>query len=241
MKQIEDIFSKNESKEKNRKSPNSKTPIIIDTREKQSLVASFLLEKNANIKFETLQIADYLIESSKNKQDKTIAIERKSYSDFISSMISKRLFIQLKELKKYPNNILIIEGRNMQYKEDEDNKIENKNLENAARGMILSIITEFQIPIIFTKDEEETSEFLLLLAKRQEKPSIEISLRPSKTLKTKQEKKQYILEGFPGIGPKTAKNLLKKFKSIKNIINSSEEELKEILRTKTQDFQNLLD
>jgi len=34
-----------------------------------------------------------------------------------------------------------------------------------------------------------------------------------------------ILEGFPGIGPSTAKALLKKFKTIKAIINANEKDL----------------
>jgi len=52
---------------------------------------------------------------------------------------------------------------------------------------------------------------------------------------------QFILEGFPGIGPTTAKKLLKKFKSIKKIINASEEELKEILGKKTETFLKIID
>ncbi|MEI6058984.1 MAG: ERCC4 domain-containing protein [archaeon] len=233
-KQIENIFSKKESREKNSKkqkhsSQISKTEIIIDTREKQSLVAANLTQKGAHIKFETLEIADYLIENGKKD---TIAIERKTFSDFISSMINKRLFMQLNEIKKYPKYILLIEGKR---------EIENKNLENASKGMILSIITEFKVPIIFTEDEEETATFILLLAKRQEKKDQEISMRPSKSNLSLKERKQFILEGFPGIGPTTAKQLLKKYKSLKNIFNASEEELKEILKSKAEDFQKYLD
>ena len=40
---------------------------------------------------------------------------------------------------------------------------------------------------------------------------------------------QVILEGFPGIGPKTSKKLLKEFKTIQNVVNASEEDLKRIL------------
>ena len=119
-------------------------------------------------------------------------------------------------------------------------RIENKNFENASRGMILSIITEFQVPIIFTEDEEDTAKFILLLAKRQEKPSREISIRPSKSNLSLKERKQFILEGFPGIGPTIAKQLLKKYGSLRKIINSEKEELKEILKTKTEDFQKYI-
>ncbi len=207
-KPVQDIFS---SKEILRK-PLNKNSIIIDTREKQSLVASELINKNVCVKFEHLEIADYLIGD--------IAIERKTLSDFINSMINKRIQMQLKELKKYPKQFLIIEGFDFDYR-DFTNK-------NALRGFVLSIILDFQVPIIYTKNEQETAEFLILLTKKQEKSKQEISLRPSKTLKTIEEQKQFILEGFPGIGPTIAKKLLEKFQTLENTFNASEQELNSI-------------
>ena len=49
--------------------------------------------------------------------------------------------------------------------------------------------------------------------------------------------KQFIIEGFPGIGPMNAKKLLERFKTIKEIVNASEEELKEILGKKSEVFK----
>ncbi len=214
------IFTKKSNQEKQNK---PKTEIIIDNREKQSLVASYL-SKEANIKFEQLGIADYLIGD--------IAIERKSYSDFIHSMINKRLISQLIEIKKYPSCFLIIEGRELK---------ESENLENASRGMILSAILKFQIPIIFSKNEQDTAKFILLLAKKIDKPEQEPALRYMPSSMSKEEQKQFILEGFPDIGPKTAKKLLEKFKTIKNIINAPEEELKEILTFRYEKFKKVLE
>ena len=217
MKPIENIFSKKPEK----KIPQAK--IIIDTREKQSLVASFLVEKKANIEFELLEIADYLIED--------IAIERKTFSDFISSMINKRLIKQLTEIKKYPRHFLIIEGK----------AETSKNLMKAANGMILAIITQFQIPIIFTENESETADTLIMLAKQLEKPKQELSLRYTPSGLTEEQQKQFILEGFSDIGPVTSKKLLEKFKTIKKIINASDEELKQVLGAKFDKFRKLLD
>jgi len=203
----------------------NKTKIIIDTREKQSLVASYLLEQNANIKFEKLEIADYLI--------KDTAIERKTFSDFISSMLNKRLFTQLTEIKKYPHYFIIIEGKETEH-----------SLDKPTKGMILSIITQYEIPIIFTASEQETAEYLLLLAKKQDKTKIQLSLRPSKSNLSPEQQKQFILEGFPGIGPTTAKQLLEKHKTLKQIFSLTEEELKQINKfdiNKIKRFKNLLE
>jgi len=66
-----------------------------------------------------------------------------------------------------------------------------------------------------------------------------LSIRASRILKTPQERIQFILEGFPNIGPTKAKALLKKFKSLKNIINAEEQDLQPILGKKTKDFKDL--
>ena len=86
------IFSKKPIKEKKTKR------IIVDNREKNSLVVSELISQGNKIEFKQLEIADYIIGE--------IAIERKTISDFISSMLNKRLFIQLKNLQQYEKSLL---------------------------------------------------------------------------------------------------------------------------------------
>ncbi|MFH0711625.1 MAG: ERCC4 domain-containing protein [archaeon] len=210
--QIENIFSKTKP-QKEPTCPNPKIPIIIDTREKQSLISANLVEKKANIQFEKLEIGDYLV-------GETI-IERKTFQDLVGSMINKRLFDQIHEIKKYPKHFLIIENFYYNY-----NKFNIH--ENAIRGMLLSIATDFQVPIIFTENEEDTSKFLILLAKRYEKPNIQNAIRQTKTQKTIEQQKEFILEGFPEIGPTAAKKLLENFSNLKQIFNTTEKELKQI-------------
>jgi len=224
-KQINNIFSKTKP-QKEPECPNPKTPIIVDTREKQSLITANLIEKKANIKHEQLEIGDYLIQDT--------IIERKTFSDFVSSILDKRIFSQLKEIKKYPNHILILEGFYYNYEEFNVHK-------NAIRGMLLSIALDYKVPIIYTEDEEDTANFLILTAKRYERPRPNIGLRPSKTFRTEEEQKQFILEGFPGIGPAAAINLLDKFPTLQNIFNSTEKELQTILdKNKLDKFLSLL-
>mgnify|MGYP001607645380 CR=1 FL=1 len=220
------IFKKSERK---KSSKEEKPRIIADIHEKNSLVIANIVEKNILVDFQSLKVGDFAIGN--------ILIERKSFSDFISSMISKRLIDQLKQLKQSKNPVLILE----KYKELENlSEKESKLNPNSIRGFILSIIHDWQIPIIFTKDEEETASYLILLAKRQLKSPSEISLH-SRIPKTKNEQKQYILESFPNIGPKTAKKLIERFSSIKNTINASEQELEEILKSKTKYFKEITD
>jgi len=213
------IFSKKQLKEK------TKVKIIVDNRERNSLVASELSSLGFKIEFKQLPVADYLVNN--------VAVERKTISDFKSSIINKRIINQLQELKQYPKHLLILEGI------QEEDIYQGTIHENAFRGFLLSVALEFQVPIIFTQNEKDTARYLSVLAKKKEKK--EIAIRASKIHLTKPERLQFILEGFPNIGPTKAKKLIKKFKSIKNIINANEIELQEILGSRTAEFKKLID
>ena len=222
-KQFLDIFSKKKIKKES-----VKEKIIIDYREKNSLVASEIVHLGLDIEFRELKVADYIV--------KDTAIERKTVSDFISSMINRRLFNQLEELQQYENRLLIIEGIYEQELYSDSNEIGGIN-SNAIRGLLLSILLKYKTPIIFAKNYEDTAKFILVLSKKKTK---DIPLNVKKKSLNKKERMQFIIEGFPGIGPKTSKKLLKKFGTIKNLVNASEDELKEILGKKSGIFKKIL-
>ena len=197
--------------------------VVADIHEKNSLIISELeSSKEIDLEVKSLKIGDYLIGNT--------IIERKTTSDFVNSMINKRLIQQLNQMKKYKQQMLIIEG-------DFESLYRLKN-SNSVRGFILSLSQ--QIPIIFTQDNEDTAKYLITLAKQQLKPKIEFTLH-SRIPKTIKEQKQYVLEAFPGIGPKSAKKLLKEFKTLTNTLNASFENLEKILKSKARNFKKLLD
>ncbi len=202
----------------NRKEQTRKLKIIVDRREKNSLVPSELMKLGMEAEFKHLEVGDYIVNNW--------IVERKTLSDLQSSIINKRIFTQLNNLQ-FTKSLLILEGSS-------DLIIH----ENAIRGFLLALVTEFKVPFIITKDEKDTARFLYLLAKKTE--GKEISLRQARIFKTKEEQKQFILEGFPYVGPVKAKALIKRFSSINNIVNASEEELKEILGKQAKDFISLI-
>ena len=77
------------SKEKEGK---DKPKIIVDNRERNSLVPSELVNMGFQIEFTQLNVADYIINN--------VAIERKTVSDLKSSIINKRIFSQMQEIKQ---------------------------------------------------------------------------------------------------------------------------------------------
>ena len=226
-KTIFKIFAKSKKK---KKKPFVKPKAIIDYREKNSLVGSELISLGLEIEFKELKVADYIV--------KDVAIERKTVNDFISSMKNKRLLKQLEELQQYKNKLLIIEGI-----DEQDLYTDSKDWTgmhpNAIRGFLLSILLKYNVPIIFTKNYKDTAKFISVLSRKQTKK--EASLNVTKKTLNKKEQLQFIVEGFPGIGPTTAKKLFKEFKSIKNIINASEEELKNIIGKKSEVVKQIID
>ena len=222
--QLLDIFSK---KKENPKAEEPKEKIIIDYREKNSLVYSYLMKQGFEVEFKELKIGDYIL--------KDVVIERKTVSDFISSMINHRLTNQIEELQQYENKLLIIEGISEQDLYREDNVGVHPN---AIRGFLLSILLKEKIPIIFSKNAEDTAKFINVLSKRKDR---EINLNAKKKTLNKKEQLQLIIEGFPGVGPKKAKKLLKKFGSIQNIILSSTEDLKDILGIQGESIKEIME
>lgn len=205
------------------KKETQKSKIIIDYREKNSMIPTNLKKMDLNIEFRELKVADYIINN--------IAIERKTIDDFLSSMKNKRLVNQLEGLQQYQDRLLIIEG--LEHQELYDDNQKGGIHPNAIRGFILSISLKYKTPIIFTKHQKDTAKFIYILSRKKEK---ENSLNVQKKSLNKKEQIQFILEGFPGIGPSTAKKLISKLKTMKNIFNATQEELKKIIGKKAEIF-----
>lgn len=224
MKEIFNIFSPASRGLKNKKSK-SDGRVIMDYREKNSLVYPSLVNLGISAEIRELRVADYLVND--------VAIERKTVSDFISSMINRRLLTQLESMKQYKNRILMIEGIDEQELYSEARHLEGGMHPNSVRGFLISISLKYRTPILFTKDAEDTAKFISVLAKRKPR---ELSLNVSRKSLNKKERMQFVLESFPGIGPKSARKLLEKFKSLRHVLNASKSELEEVIGKKAEIF-----
>lgn len=195
--------------------------IIIDNREPKELIRE--LAKDLEIEIKQLSTADIILQS-KNKLGKeiTIGCERKTLNDFLNSIIDKRILQQLICLKEnFHVPILIIEGKENIY-------TIRKFHPNAIRGMLASIAIDFQIPILQTKNYRDTASLIKVIARRIEKPTSIISSLKKRKPPTLKELQEYIIGSLPGIGPTLSVALLKRFKSVKKIINTSKKELQKI-------------
>lgn len=196
--------------------------IIVDYREDKNIVKE-LYKHKIDVEIKSLIYADFVMQVKDiNGNVKDLGIERKRINDFLNSIIDKRILQQLISLKEnFPLQLLIIEG--------EENIYSLRDFHpNSIRGMLSSIAIDYQIPILYTKNYRDTSAYLALIAKRLEKPKRHISLVSKRKPLTLKEQQEYIIESLPTIGPTLAKSLLKKFKSVKNVINAKEDKLKKV-------------
>ena len=196
--------------------PGEDIKIFADSREKGSPVIKELVEFGVKIDLQRLETADYILSSR-------CAVEFKTVTDFVDSIVDGRLLSQIKAMKNnFERPLLIIEGT-------EDIYSVRKVHANAIRGMLSTIAVSYGVPIIQTKNFRETASLLLITAKReQDESGADFSMHGDRKPTTTREQQEYIVSSFPGVGATLAKPLLKKFKSIKNIVNAKEEKLKEV-------------
>ncbi|MFH0817303.1 MAG: ERCC4 domain-containing protein [Candidatus Micrarchaeota archaeon] len=186
--------------------------IYMDDRESESLKER-LAKLGATVEKKRLEVGDFIL------SERVIA-ERKTRNDFESSIIDGRLFAQAARMKgQFERAIIIVEGESF----------EERVKRSALLGALASIMVDYGIPVMFTRDLGGTAEFLFAVAKREQLgEKREIRLLGERKAKTLPEQQQLIIECLPGVGPKRAKELLTYFYSVENVINATEAELFEI-------------
>ena len=193
-----------------------KIKIYVDHREKGSGVIKALVDMDVEIQLEQLQKADFVL-------SKRVGVEFKTVHDFIESIIDGRLLVQIKDLKVgFERPIIIIEGQEDLY------SVRNVH-ENAIRGMLGTIAVGYGIPVLRTKNPKDTAGLLYVIAKKeQEDKDSHFSPHGEKKEMSIKQWQEFIVSSLPGVGGTLAKPLLKKFKSIKKLINASEDRLQKV-------------
>lgn len=191
----------------------NKIKVLVDDRERE--LVEFLNSLDVEHDVERLEVGDIIINGE-------VVIERKTSADFITSLLDGRLFGQIKAMNEnFEKPLIIIEGSS-------NEMFALRNIHrNALLGLQVSIALKSRIPIMFSKDITETANIIKIIVKQIENPA-EQKLRIKKPQMTEQEEQQFIIEGLPLIGPKTARSLLEKFGSVRGVLTASAEELQEV-------------
>ena len=188
--------------------------MVIDERERKSGIPDLLKQIGVKVEMMNLPVGDYIIASE-------TVVERKSVSDFISSVFDGRLFDQCNRLKEhFEHPAILIEGN-----VDEIDQITENPL--VFYGAMSSVVLDFKIPVIPTPNASHTAKLLISMCARQgtvKGPFLK-KIRKSGNL---QQQQLSILCSLPGVGEKLATRMLEKFGSASNSLNASSVELSKI-------------
>jgi len=188
--------------------------IYVDPREVRSRVFRLLEESGCEVVLKSLEIGDYVLSDR-------VCVERKTAEDFLSSFLDsdRDLFRQMSDLARtYNRPLLILEGEGL-YSARQVHP-------NAVRGVLASIAIDFGVPIIFSRDEEDTASILGIVAMREQSEGRRsLSSHGKKSALTLKEQQEYLISSIPNIGLSVARNLLRHFGSVRRVLNASFEEL----------------
>jgi len=185
--------------------------IFADNRENGVVISE--LERLCNVEKKNLPVGDYICSDR-------VVVERKSESDFASSIMDGRLFSQMKELCAYEKPVLLLErnGQNI-----------SRIHPNAIRGALASLALDFSVPIIFSQSYIDTAGIIFQIAKREQVDEKRtLSIRPKAGITSMENHQEFLVAGLPNVSTVLAKRLLCHFKTPKKIFSASEKEMQEI-------------
>ncbi len=197
------------------KGQDGKVRIIIDSRELPTSVARELTRLDVILSGESLEIGDYIASED-------VAIERKESSDFIQSLIDGRLFVQLSALRSaYRRPVLIIEGEQL---------IGLRAVNPASiYGALASIAIRIQVPIIWTRNAEETANVIYRIAHLEQVDSKKpLRTRTGEAKGSDAQTLEYILSGFPGIDTVTSRSILAEFGTLEAVFSAPQKDLQQV-------------
>jgi Fanconi anemia group M protein len=204
-----------EFKEEKEQPQKTDVTIIVDSREGSSPTVKELSKLNLSIKIESLMAADFILSDR-------VAVERKTVDDLASSVMDGRLFDQLATMRNsYQLSILLVEG-------DKNASARGISPESLA-GAVASVLVDYQIPVVSTKNPEQTALLLYSIARREQiKERREPRVRAERKPASVEEMQEFIVAGLPHIDAVRSRDLLKRFETVENVFTASKEKLSEV-------------
>ena len=161
-----------------------------------------------------LESGDYLINNG-------VLIERKTCSDFATSLADGRLFPQAAKLTHSPHRpVVLIEGPTPARVPKVD--------PHAVQGAILSLAVMWRLPVLHSRDPEDSLRILQLLANQALRSEQLILRRYDRKPKRINSRRLYVLQGLPGVGPALAHRLLLHFGSVERVVTADDAALSQV-------------
>jgi len=206
--------------------------VIVDERERPSGVPDALKNLGVRIEFKMLEIGDYIVSPN-------CAVERKKDKDFLKSLYSGRLFDQASRIKEaYEKAVLVVEGEFPKFLYEMENP-------RVFWGALTTLAFKFNLNIFFSANHKQTADIIYTLAKHEvarkpKGPYVKKRVRGAEM----EQLQLAIVASLPGIGPKLADRLLRRFGTVRRVFQASISEFASIDgvgRMKAMKVANFLD
>ena len=191
----------------------SKLRVIVDEREKPSGVPDFLKKLGLQVEFKMLDVGDYIISP-------ICAVERKSSRDFLKSLYSGRLYDQASRIKEdYEKAFFIIEGNFPDFIYELENP-------RVFWGALASLAFKFNLNVFFTAEPKQTADLIYTLVRQEYQrghvgPYVKKKIRAGDL----EQLQLFLVATLPGVGPKLADRLLRRFGTVRRVFGASVAEL----------------
>lgn len=194
--------------------------IMVDYREKNSGVVEELSKLKAPLRFEKLDVGDYQVAGE-------VVIERKSCNDFVSSIIDKRLFEQVRYmLQAQLKPVVIVEG-------DFSETLAYRRVGYPQVYGAIAALVDMGVSVLRTGCPAETAYAIYYIYKRRVEAPKKGYLQPVKVKVVKSNKsietvQLNMVAAIPGISRELAHRILMHFKSPRKFFKASPAELRRV-------------
>jgi DNA excision repair protein ERCC-4 len=196
--------------------------ILIDSRE-TGIIKKLKNKQGIIVQEEFLEVGDILL-------NKSICIERKTGSDFLSSIRDRRIWVQASNMIQFEKPIIcIITGniwRDFYFSQ-------SKWIQKSYLGTLATLTASFGISVVTFDTEDDYIDYIVQMEKKLcEEKSGERPKPLCRKPESLEDRKENSLACAKSIGIKTAKVCLGKYKTIDDICKISLKELEGILGKK---------
>ena len=191
--------------------------MIADKQEKGE-VTRMVRQNCTDVEYESSFGADYVAGGH--------VVERKRWAELPDRMYKNEnsLYMQLERLKTAAEDldrepVLLLEGPMA-------GAFGHTGVDTAALQKYVAGAFKMGVSVMTTLDEEHTSAVLESLDTPSANPDVSAVRDPAKI--PEGERPRYVLEGLDGVGPSTARDLLKYFGTVENVLTATADDLQEV-------------
>lgn len=187
--------------------------IVADDREAGSGVIDALKHHpECIVRIARMRLGDYQVGGR-------LLFERKTLRDLVESIIDGRFLSQARRLVANPlRPVILLEGTARDLAGCGMTR-------EAIQGALISAAVVFGIPLLRSRDPEESARLMLFAARQVQSVAACTVPRAGFRPKSKRALQLHILQSLPNVGPVRASRLIDRFKTIESVVSAGPEDL----------------